>query len=155
MHLEETRWLNRWRPCWSFPEQRRGAWCCPLCIQAAFQAGDKIQERQAAGFILCSIWRRINQHQVCFLKYAPTDTSSFLSVCLIPESSLFLCLLIFVCFPPSPPFSSPSSLSLSLLLEQSLTSFYLILSSPSLLLLFFIPSGRATVLSGICWIWWA
>lgn len=31
------------------------------------------------------------------------DTSSFLSFCLIPKSSLFLCLLIFVCFPLSPP----------------------------------------------------
>lgn len=152
-----SHWLKKYKQnLESFPEQRRGARCWLLCILAAFHAGDKILERQASGFILCSIWKRINQHQVCFQKYAPTFLTLHLFSLSVsfpnpPSFCVYLSLSAFLYLPPS----TPSPLSLSLLLKQSPTSFYLTLSRPSLLLLFFIPSGRATVLSGICWIWWA
>lgn len=151
----------------SGPERSTDWWRLLVCIQAAFHTGDKILlESLRVHSPYCMRRDQPTPKCTCVLKWKYSLTTpllcSYFSLLLCLFLKLFLVYVFaYLCVPVSLPilqFCSSAPPTLSLITSfTSIVSFSIIPHSfqPPPLLLSFIPPGRATVLSGICWIWWA
>lgn len=161
----------------SATEQSRDLWRWLVCIQAAFARS--LTHSFTFTQVIKSCWRgkqgcsvslgsfaalyetgstntkahMCSHLKICFHFPHTSSLCFFQTFCLSLTASLFLLLLlIFLCFRYHPAARPTLSLITSF---TSTVSFPILPHSfqPPPQLLSFTPSGRATVLSGICWIW--